>query len=62
VDPSGLAGSLAVSAVVGCVFIGLMLAAGYGLKIREIQQAAEYAWDKIRVKKKSNPAGRNQMY
>jgi hypothetical protein len=30
--------------------MGLMLAVGYGLKIREIQQVAEYAWSKIRAK------------
>jgi putative peptidoglycan lipid II flippase len=50
VDPASLAGSLITSATVGSAFMGLMLAAGYGLKIREIQQMAEYAWDKIRAR------------
>jgi putative peptidoglycan lipid II flippase len=60
VDPSRFAGSLLTSAVVGIIFIGSMLAAGYGLSIKEIQQAAEYAWDKIRAKSKTNEASRNQ--
>ncbi|MBS1239294.1 MAG: hypothetical protein H6R38_612, partial [Deltaproteobacteria bacterium] len=49
VDASSFAGSLVVSAAVGGAFIGLMLAAGYGLKIREIQEAAGYVRDKIRA-------------
>ena len=48
VDPSSLIGSLVVSAVVGLVFIGLMLAAGYGLRIGEIRNAAEYVLGKFR--------------
>ena len=38
VDPSGPAGSLAVLVAVGGVFAGLMLLAGYGLKIGEINE------------------------
>jgi putative peptidoglycan lipid II flippase len=51
VDASDFSGSLIVSAVVGLVFVGLMLAVGYTLKIREINQAAEYVWGKLRIKK-----------
>jgi putative peptidoglycan lipid II flippase len=40
VDPSGLPGSLAVAALVGALFAGLMILAGYGLKIREITELA----------------------
>ena len=50
VDPSSLIGSLVVSAVVGLVFIGLMLAVGYGLRIGEIRNAAEYVLGKFRSK------------
>jgi putative peptidoglycan lipid II flippase len=60
VDPSSFAGSLVVSAVVGVIFLGLMLAAGYGLSIKEIQQAAEYAWDKIQRKSQTSEASSNQ--
>jgi putative peptidoglycan lipid II flippase len=36
VDPSSTAGSLVVIAIVGSAFAGLMVAAGYGCRIREI--------------------------
>jgi len=47
VDPSSFAGSLVVSAAVGGAFVGLMLAAAYGLKIVEIKYIAEYVWKKL---------------
>jgi len=40
VDPSGLTGSLAILILVGLLFVGLILLAGYGLKIREITDLA----------------------
>jgi len=36
-----------VSAAVGGAFIGLMLAAAYGLKIAEIKYIVEYVWKKL---------------
>jgi len=49
IDTSTFAGSLVVSFLVGCLFGGILLLAGYGLKIREITDMVE----RIRRKGKS---------
>lgn len=48
VDASGLAGSLAVSGLVGAVFVVLLLLGGYGLNIAEISEVVQRTLNKCR--------------
>jgi hypothetical protein len=50
VDPAGPAGSLAVSVLVAAVFTGLLLLAGYGLKIGEITEMTAKTLRAMKVK------------
>jgi putative peptidoglycan lipid II flippase len=50
VAASGLAGSLTVSALVGGVFVALMLLAGYGLKIGEITELTERVLRALKIR------------
>ena len=47
-DATSISGSLAVSALVGSAFVGLMLLAGYGLKISEITDFSDRVVQKLR--------------
>jgi putative peptidoglycan lipid II flippase len=49
-DATSMAGSLVVSALVGSAFMGLILLAGYGLKISEITDFADRVLQKLRIR------------
>jgi hypothetical protein len=55
-DAATLTGSLAVSALVGLAFTGLMLLSGYGLKIPEITDLTDRLVQAVQ-RKFSNSAG-----